>query len=106
MTARSVLVPAAALVLGLAVGSAWQRSRTESRAEDVVSSEVALTQRHHERPSCAELAAATSGVLPVSDGVVHWRYVAGEHKLQRLVVTRNLETGYDEKDVDCPTSAR
>jgi len=106
VTVRSVLVPAAALALGLAVGSAWQRSRTESRSEDIVSSEFALLQRHPEQPTCAQLAATTSGVLPVADGLIHWRYVAARHKLQRLVVTHNLETGYDEKDIDCPASAR
>ncbi len=106
MTARSFLAPAAALLLGVAIGSAWQRSRRESRSEDVVSAEFALVQSHPQQPSCAQLTADPSGTLPVSDGTVHWRYMASTHKLQRLVVTRNLETGYDERDVDCSGTAR
>lgn len=108
ISARAVLVPVAAAALGIAVGAAWQRGKSEGVSEDVVAREAALVAKQSGVPGCADVMRSADGYgeTHAAGASVHWRYDRRSGKLQRVVVSRDLDVGHDEGVLACEGGER
>ena len=101
---QSLILLVGGVVVGLLVGRQWGRSSKTYESEAAIGREVALLQRAASTPSCADLRSAPQGVREtrLQGARVFWRSVADKRRVQRLVISDDLDFAYEEVDSPCP----
>jgi hypothetical protein len=103
MKVLNIIIALASLAIGVFFGAWYQVSRQTFKSEEAIAKEIALLEKHKNKPDCkAVLKSETGwGKIPTNDGIIVWSYDTDRGALRKVIVDKSMTSAYEEEMLGC-----
>lgn len=103
MRVLNIVVVLISFAFGAFTGAWYQISQQTFKSEEIIAKEIALLEQYKNKPGC-EFVLDTNmdwGTIPISTGIIVWRYDVVQGSLQKIIVDRTMTSAYEEITLNC-----